>query len=252
MSDAVHALLNRFLGGLREAVPLTALWAHGSLALGDFQPGRSDLDMIAVVAAPVTGPQRTALGALHARLDAEEPLAAKLHCSYVVVEAIGDPAVSHLTWAHRELTARPVTEVSRRELHTGDHTLFGPPPRALLPEVSDAELAAFVRTDLRTFWLPATAMPVRWLQDVWVDLGLLTVARATVTLDDGRLITKGEALDVLARLGAPPAVVADIRARRYGRPLPLPAHRRLRRAQAARAFARARIKATLTGASGAS
>lgn len=248
MSDAVDALLARFLGGIREAVPLTALWAHGSLALGDFQPGRSDLDMIAVVEAPPGPEQRTALKALHARLDAEEPLAAKLHCSYVAREAIGDHEPRHLTWAHREMMSRPVTPVSRRELHTGDFSLYGPPPREILPPVSDTELAAFIRADLRTFWLPATGKPVRWLQDVWVDLGLLTVARATVTLDDGRLISKGEALDVLTRLGAPPAVVADIRGRRYGSPLPLPVHRRLRRAQAARAFARARIRATLAGA----
>jgi predicted nucleotidyltransferase len=249
MSDAVNTLVARFLGELRETVPLTALWAHGSLALGDFQPGRSDLDLIAVAESPVTPAQRTALGALHARLDAEEPLAATLHCSYLAPDALGDPALSHLTWAHRELKSRPVTEVSRRELHTGDLSLFGPSPRALLPAVSDAELAAFIRTDLRTFWLPATAKPVRWLQDVWVDLGLLTVARATVTLTDGRLITKGEALDVLATLGAPPGVVADIRGRRYGSPRPLPMARRLERARLARSFARTRIRATLAGAS---
>jgi hypothetical protein len=206
--------------------------------------------MIAVVEAPPEPAQRTALKALHGRLDAEEPLAAKLHCTYVARETIGDPELRHLTWAHRDMMSRPVTPVSRRELHTGDFSLYGPPPREILPAVSDPELAAFVRTDLRSFWLPATGWPVRWLQDVWVDLGLLTVARATVTLDDGRLITKGEALDVLTRLGAPPAVVADIRGRRYGSPLPLPVHRRLLRAQAARAFARARIRATLAGPSG--
>ena len=30
-------------------LPLAALWAHGSLALGDYQPGRSDLDLIALI-----------------------------------------------------------------------------------------------------------------------------------------------------------------------------------------------------------
>ena len=48
------------------------------------------------------------------------------------------------------------------------------------------------------------------------DLGMLTLARAQVTLRDGRLITKREALDVLARMGAPARVVGDIRERRYG------------------------------------
>lgn len=55
-----------------------------------------------------------------------------------------------------------------------------------------------------------------WSQDVWVDLGLITFARATVTLREGRLITKRQALDELPALGAPGEVVEDITERRYG------------------------------------
>ena len=50
---------------------------------------------------------------------------------------------------------------------------------------------------------------------MWADLGLLTFARATVTLRDGRLISKREALDELPALGAPAEVVADVTRRRY-------------------------------------
>ena len=41
------ALLSRFLDGLTALHPV-AVWAHGSLAGGDHQEGRSDLDLIAV------------------------------------------------------------------------------------------------------------------------------------------------------------------------------------------------------------
>ena len=53
-------------------------------------------------------------------------------------------------------------------------------------------------------------------EDIWVDLGLLTFARATVTLREGRLISKRQALAVLPVLGAPAEVVEDITRRRYG------------------------------------
>ncbi|MGW7363699.1 nucleotidyltransferase domain-containing protein [Streptomyces sp. NPDC054841] len=241
----IDALLNHFLTGLRETLPLVALWAHGSLALGDFQPGRSDLDIVAVIESGVTDAQRHRLKRLHRALAEEFPAAAKLHCSYVVREQLPDPDVRHLTWAHQELLTRPVTPVSRRELHMGDSVLFGSSPTELLPRASDEELSAFIRADLEGFWLPATSKPTLWLRDIWVDLGLLTVARATVTLDDGRLITKGEALDVLRAMGAPPAVVADIHARRYGSTASRPPHRRLLRAHRARTFTRMTIKRTL-------
>ena len=245
MRDEVEPLLTRFLDGLREALPLEALWAHGSLALGDFQPGRSDLDMVAVIGSAAGSAERQRLKAVHQRLEADDPLAAKLHCSYMVSGTLADPGTRHLTWAHRELMSRAVTPVSRRELHTGDLTLFGPPPSALVPDVSDADLADFVRHDLRTFWLPATSRPTPWLRDIWVDLGALTTARAGVTLTDGRLISKGEALDVLPTLGAPQELVDDIRARRYGSPRALNAPQRVRRARQARAFTRAAIQRVL-------
>jgi len=102
---------------------------------------------------------------------------------------------------------------------SGPAALFGPTPAELLPATTDEELFAFVRRDLRDFWLPATRKRTNWYADIWVDLSLLTLARAHVTLATGDLITKRAALDVLPGLGAPTSVVDDIRARRYG-PVP--------------------------------
>ncbi|WP_211117450.1 nucleotidyltransferase [Streptomyces sp. RPA4-5] len=224
-SDRATAdLLDRFLAGLRLRLPrLRALWAHGSLAGGDYQQGRSDLDLIAIVDRPCTPDEERQLGALHTTLDRTDPLAAKLHCSYLAADETAEPARIHLTWAHRELMRRTVTPVTRRELHTFGRVLHGDDtPAALLPPVTDAQLAAYIATDLRDYWRPTLEDPDLWLQDIWVDLGLLTLARATVTLRDGTLISKGEALAVLGELGAPDEVIADIRNRRYGPAAPPP------------------------------
>ncbi|MFI6535628.1 nucleotidyltransferase domain-containing protein [Nonomuraea sp. NPDC050547] len=235
MHTETDLLLTRFLGEIRQEVPLLALWAHGSLGAGDYQPGRSDLDLIAVVESPVTDPTR--LEEIHG--DFPE----LLHCSYIVRDELPDLTARHLTAAHGELFHRPVTAVTRRELHSSPVELYGAAVPDLLPEVSDAELHAFIRADLADFWLLKTDGFKRWLQDIWVDLGLITVARATVTLRDNRLITKREAFDVLAELGAPERVVADVRARRYGSPGPKLG--RARRAMLARSFIRATIHRTL-------
>lgn len=126
--DETERLIGRFVSGLAPVVPLVAVWAHGSLALGDYQQGRSDLDLLAVVATAPDTAQRKALGALHRQLEVELPLAVQLHCSYLVRARLADPGQHHLTWAHRKLFERPVTEVTRRELHLGGRTLFGAPP----------------------------------------------------------------------------------------------------------------------------
>jgi hypothetical protein len=59
--DDAARLLARFAADLGDVLPLIALWAHGPLASGDFMPGRSDLDLVALTGAPVTAAQRQGL-----------------------------------------------------------------------------------------------------------------------------------------------------------------------------------------------
>lgn len=241
----VGRLLDRFAAEIGQLLPLVGLWAHGSLALGDFVPGRSDLDLVALIDAPATSAQRLALQSGHEALIRDEPLAAGLHCTYLVRAEVDDPSRNHLTWAHQELYERPVSPISRRELRQGGRCLLGVGPAAVIPPVTDAELADYVRTNLLTYWYPLTDRPDLWQQDVWVDQGVVTLGRAVVTLREGRLVTKKEALDVLVSLGAPADVIADIRERRYGTPPVLAADWRVRRGELARAFLRLGIERAL-------
>ncbi|MGW3267328.1 nucleotidyltransferase [Streptomyces sp. NPDC001056] len=229
-----EALLGRFLDALTPLRP-RAVWAHGSLAGGDYQEGRSDLDLIAVLPRPPGLRAVRQVVALHRRLR-HEPLAARLHCGYLAPATLGDPGRAHLTWAHGHVLRRPVTPVTRRELHAFGRVLHGEPPTRLLPPVPDQTLRAFVVQDQRDFWRPAVDRARLWRQDIWVDLGLLTFARATVTLREGRLISKREALAELPALGAPTEVVDDIARRRYGDPAPPDDGRLTRRAALTRAY----------------
>ncbi|MFD4785536.1 nucleotidyltransferase [Streptomyces sp. NPDC058459] len=238
-----EALLARFLDDLAPLRPL-AVWAHGSLGGGDYQEGRSDLDLIAVLPGPLSPASVRRLIVLHRHLRTE-PLAQKLHCSYLTPPTAADPERPQLTWAHGRIMRRPVTPVTRSELHEFGRVLHGEPPAALLPSVPDRELRAFVAADQRDFWRPAVDKALLWTEDIWVDLGLLTFARATVTLREGRLISKRQALTELPVLGAPAEVVEDVARRRYGRQGPGPAPDR--RARLTRAYLGPAIDALVAG-----
>ncbi|MFF9527018.1 nucleotidyltransferase [Streptomyces achromogenes] len=244
------SLLDDFLAALLPLRP-RGVWAHGSLAGGDYQEGRSDLDLVAVLPGPLHPGHAWRVATLHSRLR-ERPLAAKLHCSYLTPATLDDPDRPHLTWAHGGLLRRPVTPVTRSELHEFGRVLYGEPPGGLLPPVEREQLRGFVVRDQRDFWRPAVDKARLWRQDVWVDLGLLTYARATVTLRDGRLISKREALTELPALGAPAEVVADIARRRYESPAAASSGPDpdwiARRAGATRAFLGPAIDALVAGA----
>lgn len=215
----VEGMLGRFVVGVTDLlpVPVLAIWAHGSLAMGDYQPGRSDIDLVAVIAEPLSEEQARRLTDFHGRLLRDQPTAAKLHCSYVPMPQIAEVDAEHYTFAQASAQRRAVSPVSRCELLRAGRVLSGASPTEILPHVSDVDLAAYLRHMLRTYYLTAvTKWPTTWFQDAWIDQVVLACARAAVTLRDGRLITKSEALDELARCGAPDRLVADIRQRRYG------------------------------------
>jgi hypothetical protein len=240
--EATGQLIGRFVSAVQPVVPLVAVWAHGSLAGGDYQPGRSDLDLIAIVGRPCTAAEEQRLGEVHESLGSAIALASGLHCSYCAAGELEDPERLHLTWAHEEIMRRRVTPVTRRELHEFGLVLYGEEPAALLPPVTGEQLTEFVVQNLRSFWLPSLDHRARWDRDIWVDLGLLTLARATVTLRDGALITKARALRVLTELGAPAEVIDDIRQRRYGDPGPASPQWIARRAELTLAFLRPAIE----------
>jgi hypothetical protein len=235
-------VIERFRQGVIGLVDPIAVWAHGSLGTDDFQPGRSDLDLIVVLPAPLEKQDERRLQQFHEELHREEPAAEKLHCSYMAVNELADVDVIHFTWAHASVHPRTVTPVTRCELHRFGRAFHGPPPADVLPTVSADRLAGYVRESLCGYWLEATRHRARWRADIWVDLGMLTYARGVVTLRDGRLITKREALEELRRLGAPARVIDDIRARRYGETPPGGSLWRVRRGRQARAFVREGIR----------
>jgi len=107
--EAVQQLLDGFVTSIREVTAVRAVWLHGSLAVGDYQHGRSDLDVIAVVSSPPT----PAIADVHRRLMRSTSLAQKLHCSYMLDSALADPTIRHPTFAQGRYFDRPVTPVAR-------------------------------------------------------------------------------------------------------------------------------------------
>jgi hypothetical protein len=86
---AVSALAAR----LTERTWFTDLWVAGSLASGDYVPGTSDLDLVALVDLV---PPSSDLVDLHRELDGRHP-DSDLGCAYVSVERLTSPDARHPT-----------------------------------------------------------------------------------------------------------------------------------------------------------
>jgi hypothetical protein len=247
LPDPADRIVQRFAQDVRPVAGVRALYAGGSLGTGDFRAGVSDFDLVAVVEAPLTPRQQRDVEAVHRELTAAEPLAAKLHCFYVAGDELADVTREHLNWAHQELYRRPLSGVARAELLRHGVTVFGPPAGEVLPPVTGDALVAAAKAELSGYWRGALGKPHLWLQDVYVDLGLITLARVQATLADGRLITKTEALSLLHGLGVDPELILEIATRRAGGTVEMTLRARQRRATHARRVMSAGIDRLLAG-----
>ena len=158
-----------FAASLRNVTDVLGCYVGGSVAAGDYQPGVSDLDLVAVVADEPTAAEAERLAVLHLGLIRTEPVAAKLHCAYLPQPYVSDVDMEHLVWAHGELYRRPVSRIARAELHAFGLTVFGPPPAELIPPVSPDQLAEGARAELTGYWSVAAGKPALWLQitSIW-------------------------------------------------------------------------------------
>ncbi len=195
---------------------VTGLLVAGSLATGDYVPGVSDLDLVALTDGPV---DPTALTEMHRDLDLGPARGLNLGCVYVPVAAVPDRAAEHPTWTHGRLVQRILSGVTRAELVRHGYAVFGPPPADIFPAMTDDDVRAAARAELTGYWAWASRRPWYWLSPTIADLGLTSMARGRYALVEGDLLIKSRAVRQAA---APPWLIEQLAARRRGEPVVSP------------------------------
>ena len=92
---------------------ISNLFVAGSLATGDYVPGVSDLDLVALVDGPVDTHRQATLTAMHRHLDGGTGSGRDLGCVYVEAETLPDVRMKlarHLL----EASDLPVDQIARR------------------------------------------------------------------------------------------------------------------------------------------
>lgn len=95
---------------------VTALFVAGSAATGDYSPGISDLDLVAVTEGPVDRSRAARLILVHSALDGGVAAGLHLGCAYVDGDLLTDDRAAHPTWTHGSMVRRTVSGVTRAEL----------------------------------------------------------------------------------------------------------------------------------------
>jgi hypothetical protein len=179
---------------------LLGLYLHGSLVAGDFAADRSDLDLLAVLAADPDEELLAELGVLHADLDHRHPRWA----GRIEVEYVSPAAVRH-TDGHRiarispgePLHLLPATThrlVTWSTVRASGRILLGPPPAELLPAIDPGSAREALLDHVRDW--------PRWVRTMTTpgaqSYAVLTLCRAVQRLRYGRQLSKRQAADLTA------------------------------------------------------
>lgn len=192
---------------------VSELLVGGSAATGDYTPGVSDLDLVALVAGPVDAARQVTLSVVHTDLDRGAGAGLHLGCAYVQDALLPEAGAMHRTWTHGVLRQRTLSGISRAELVRHGYAVFGRPPQDVLPAVTDDDVRCAAHAELTGYWTRAARRPWWWLDPVIAELGLTSMARGRHALATGQLLTKTRAIELAQ---APPWLIDQLRARRRG------------------------------------
>src|SRR5262249_55209950 len=162
-----------------HTLPGAYVWLEGSLALADYRPGISDIDVVVVTEEP-----------------APELARRPLQVTWLQPRALA------------QLASSPLGAVTAATLHRHGIALRGPHPSRVLGDVPHATLARAMTHNIRAYWEPWLARSRMNIVQRLVALhprriawGVFGVPRMLVTLADGRIVSKTEgALELRARV----------------------------------------------------
>lgn len=203
----VSGLIEALLAGAREALAnnLLGFYLRGSLALGDFDPKTSDVDLLVVTERPVSDTEFDALAALHRRYPAGHgPGEYNYEISYIDRASIRrfDPENRHhpttgTDWPFGREQHRENWVLERWIVREHGVSLVGPDATTLIDPISADEMRAAVAGELRArikHWAggdePPSWMDARYYQAFEIE----TICRALYALEFGNLPTKPQAV----------------------------------------------------------
>ena len=215
INAVLHLLLTRVQATLGDH--FVGLYLHGSLASGDFDPQRSDIDFVVVTADALPDALIPALAALHARMvDSGLSWATKLEGTYFPQQALRRYAPSDALYP----------SLNEGRFYMGGHgsdwviqchilrehgiVLAGPAPRSLIDPVAPDDLRRAMRELLRDWWAPMLYDTARLRSAEYQAYAVLTMCRALYTLATGAVASKPVAARwAQAALGAPRAALIE-------------------------------------------
>ena len=197
----VNATLAKLLSGLQSTLgeQFVGLYLYGSLATGDFDPLRSDVDFLVVTRSKLPAKMLFALDDMHARITASGlPFSRRLEGVYIPLALL--PRYERSNAVHPCLCcggafypeARQDSDwiIQRHVLREQGVIVAGPPIHPFIDPVQPNDLRSAVRGFVQDWWAPMLANSARLRDREYQAYAVLTFCRVLYTLHTGEIASK--------------------------------------------------------------
>ncbi|MCB9422025.1 MAG: DUF4111 domain-containing protein [Ardenticatenaceae bacterium] len=196
----VDAILQQLLVEAQAVLgeQFVGLYLTGSLAAGDFNPSRSDIDFVVVTANELDEETVTALAAMHTKLRNNSSVwTTRLDGDYVPQTALRryDPALARYPHlgddGHFAVEQRGGGAIIQyHTLRENGIVIAGPPIRPLIDPISPDELRQATLEILHNWWQPLLPEPTILVGSDYQAYAVLTMCRILYTLQFGVIVSK--------------------------------------------------------------
>ena len=199
----VNAVLHVLLSGVQTILGdhFVGMYVYGSLASGDFNPQRSDIDLLVVTADELPDELLPALEAMHSRITASGlKWATRLEGDYIPQPALRRYDPSQAWYPHLGMDGHFDVEqhgsdgvIQRHLVREQGVVVAGPAPDTLIDPVQPDDLRRAALGILLEWWAPMLHDPARLHSSEYQAYAVLTMCRALYTLQYGSVVSKSVA-----------------------------------------------------------
>lgn len=199
----VAALLQKLLIAVQAVLEeqFVSLYLHGSLAAGDFNPRRSDIDFVVVTVTELADDTIASLAALHSQMrETGAYWASHIEGDYIPLAALRRYDPAQTCYPHLSTSGHFAVEqhdsgviIQHHVLREKGVVVAGPPIQPLVGPITPDELRRATSDILHSWWEPKLINPVILADDEYQVYAVLTMCRTLYTFQFGEIVSKSAA-----------------------------------------------------------
>ncbi len=196
VNRTINILLNNVSGILDNQ--FIGMYLHGSLALNDFVPERSDVDIVVVTKEVIPENKLEKLKSMHHKITSSNlPYVKRMECTYIPIESLRNYEQEKAYFPCLHVGGDFYTDgfgiIEKHVLREKGKVINGPDPKSFIKPVSSDKLKSAALESLKNWWLPKLKDHLKLKEDDYQVYAILTMCRILYTAKFGKVVSKSVA-----------------------------------------------------------